>query len=233
MTSPSQNRSVLTSVTEGIYWLVTIDVLLVLACSPTILAWTLLPAGPSNVLVLVLAGAPLVPAVSAALYAWRRWSEDPDLVPASRFLHGYRVNLLDSLKIGMPAVIVLGILTANVTFGAQLGTAGFNVAFLILGALVLLLLVRALTIVSHFSFRLVDSLRLSVFTLFAKPLSTLALVSLGVLTFGLVQVVGGFALLLTGSLLTAALWHSEKPVARLLRERFVTPDEEPTTAPAG
>lgn len=233
MTSVRQNRSVLTGVTEWVYWLVTIDVLLVVACSPTILAWTLLTAEPSSVLLLVVATLPVVPAVSAALYAWRRRSEDPDLVPASRFLRGYRLNLLDSLKVGVPAVLVLGILSANVTFGAQLGTASFNAAFLVLGALVLVVLVRALTIVSNFSFRLVDVLRLSVFTLLTKPLSTLALLSLGVLTLGLVQFIGSFMLLLAGSLLTVALWHSEKPVARLLRERFVSPDEEPVPAPAG
>ncbi|MGO3314692.1 MAG: DUF624 domain-containing protein, partial [Brachybacterium tyrofermentans] len=130
MTSVRQNRSVLTGVTEWVYWLVTIDVLLVVACSPTILAWTLLTAEPSSVLLLVVATLPVVPAVSAALYAWRRRSEDPDLVPASRFLRGYRLNLLDSLKVGVPAVLVLGILSANVTFGAQLGTASFNAAFL-------------------------------------------------------------------------------------------------------
>lgn len=235
MSSARQNRSVLTGATEWIYWLVTIDVLLVLACSPTILVWTLLTADPRNALFLVVAALPVAPAVSAALYAWRRRSEDRDLVPASRFLRGYRANLLDSLTVGAPAVLVLGILTANVTFGAQLGTASFNAAFLALGALVLLVLVRALTIVSNFSFRFVDVLRLSVFTLLTKPLSTLALVSLGVLTLGIVHLVGSFMLLLAGSLLTVALWHSEKPVARLLRERFVSPDaddQEPVPAPA-
>ena len=209
MTSVRQNRSVLTGVTEWVYWLVTVDVLLGARLLPTSLGLAAAdrrseqrpaaghrhPAGGAGRL-------------SAALYAWRRRSEDPDLVPASRFLRGYRLNLLDSLKVGVPAVLVLGILSANVTFGAQLGTASFNAAFLVLGALVLLVLVRALTIVSNFSFRFVDVLRLSVFTLLTKPLSTLALVSLGELTLGLVQFIGSFMLLLAGSLLTVALWHS-------------------------
>lgn len=231
MTPPPKPRSVFMSITEGTYWFLVIDVLLMLAAAPTVLVWSVLGIDPANTLLLLLSALPVPPAVSAALYAWRRRSEDPDPVPASRFLHGYRVNLRDSLAVGAPALLILGILALNITYGAALGTASLSAAFLAIGALVLLVLVRALTIVSHFSFRIRDVLRLSAFTLLTKPLSTLALLSLGVLALGLMHFVGEFALLLAASLLTYALWQSEKPIAQLLRERFIRPDEESASAP--
>lgn len=230
MTPPRPPRSVFTALTEGVYWFVVIDVLLVLACAPTVLAWGLLTPDASRVMALVLATLPVAPAVSAALHAWRARSTDSDLVPASRFLRGYRATVVDSLKLALPATVILAVLSANISYGKVLGTASLSSAFLVLGVLVLLVLVRALTISSQFTFRFVDVLRLAVFTLFARPLSTLALLSLGVLTVGLTFVVGGFALLLTGSLLTFALWNSERPVSRLLTEQFVRPAPEPQPA---
>ena len=90
------------------------------------------------------------------------------------------------------------------------------------GAAALLVLLRALAIVSRFSFRVRDVLRLSVFTLLVRPLSTLALLSLGVLTLGIVLAVGEFLLLATASLLVFALWSSERPVAQLLTVQLTT-----------
>lgn len=233
MTPPRPSRSVFTALTEGVYWFVVIDVLLVLACAPTVLIWGLLTPDASRVMLLVLATLPVSPAVSAAQHAWRARSTDGDLIPASRFLRGYRATVVDSLKLALPATAILAVLSANISYGKIIGTASLSSAFLILGVLVLLVLARALTIVSQFNFRFVDVLRLAVFTLFAKPLSTLALLSLGVLAVGLTFTVGGFALLLTGSLLTFALWNSERPVARLLTERFVSPSPETEPRPAG
>lgn len=231
MTHPRPPRSVFTGITEGVYWFLVMDVMLVLASSPTVLAWAMLPAESSSALLLVLTGLPLVPALAAASYAWQRRSEDRELVPASRFLHGYRVNVVDSLKVGAPAVLVLAVLALNVSYGGSVGTAGLNSLFLVMGAVIMLLLARAITIVSNYSFRLIDVVRLSVFTLLTKPLATLALVSLGVLTLGLVLVVGELALLLTASLLTFAVWQSERPITRLVTEQFVSHEEGP--APDG
>ncbi len=231
--SPARStRSAFTAITEGTYWFLAIDVLLVLACAPTIVVWALLGGDPAGALWLGLSALPVLPALAASLYAWRKRSEDPDLSPASHFLRGYRLNLRDSLAVGAPALAILTVLALNITYGGALGTASFSAAFLVIGALVLLILVRALTIVSSFSFRLRDVLRLSVFTLLTKPLTTLALLSLGVLTVGLMHFVGEFALLIAASLLSYALWTSEQPVARLLRERFVRSEDSPAPGPA-
>ncbi|GAA1485978.1 DUF624 domain-containing protein [Brachybacterium fresconis] len=225
MTSPRRSRGLFTEITEAVYWFLVIDVMLVLASAPTIVVWALIARGELNALLFTIAALPLLPAISAALYTWRVRSTDDELVPARRFLHGYRVNLRDSLMAGVPALLVLGLLLFNIAHGGAAGTRALNAVFLVLAVLVLLVLTRALSIVSAFSFRTIDVFRLTAFTLLTKPLSTLALISLGVLTLGLMVVVGEFLLLVTASLLTFALWASEKPVSQLLTERFVLTDE--------
>jgi len=223
MTPPRRARGLFHELTEGIYWFLALDVLLVLAAAPTLLLWTMLGQGPLSMFLFALAAIPLLPALAAGLYTCRAWRADGELLPARHFLRGYRLNVLDSLKIGTPLLLVLGVLGVNVTHGEAVGTSSFSPVFLVLGAVVLLLLARALSIVSTFSFRAIDVFRLTAFTLLVRPLRTLALVSLGVLTLGIVLVIGEFLLLATASLLVFALWASERPVAALLAERFVSP----------
>ena len=223
MTPPHRARGLLTEITEGVYWFLVIDVLLVLAAAPAILLWTLLSPGPLSSALFVVAGLPLLPALCAALYACRAWREDQELVPARQFLRGYRVNAPDSLRVGTPVLLVLALVAFNLSYSPAPRSGLLTVAFLILGSLALLVLVRALSIVSRFSFRTRDVFRLTAFTLLVKPLSSLALVSLGVLTLGSILLVGEFLLLATASLLVYALGASERPVAQLLPEQFISP----------
>lgn len=225
MTPPRRPRGLFTELTEGVYWFLVIDVMLVLAAAPTLLVWTLISPGLLSSLVFVIAALPLLPAIAAALYASRAWREDHELLPARQFLRGYRLNALDSLRVGAPVLLVLGLAALNLTYAEATGTSLLNIVFLVVGAAALLLLARALAIVSRFSFRTRDVFRLSAFTLLVKPLSTLALVSLGVLTLGIMLLIGEFLLLFTASLLVFALWASERKVAEMLTEQFVSPAE--------
>lgn len=222
-------RSTFTVLTEGLYWFLILGLMLVLACSPTILIWTLLAPEPENVLLMLVAALPVVPAVAAASSAWRARTEDSDPVPAARFLRGYRLTWADSVVVGLPALLVLGVLATNVAYGASLGTEGLSLFFLVLAAAVLLALMRAVTILSEFRFRRVDLFRLTVLTLLTRPLSTLALLSVLVLTTGVVLLIGGSVLLPAAPLLSFVLWRTERPTAQWIRERFVSaPPESPT-----
>lgn len=225
MSPPRRSRGLFIEITEAVYWFLVIDVMLVLASAPTIVLWTLIAQGAPNALLFAICALPLLPAISAALYSWRTRSTDDELVPARRFLRGYRLNLRDSLTVGTPVLLVLGLLLFDIAHGSAAGTRALNAVFLVVAVLALLVLTRALSIVSAFSFRPIDVFRLTAFTLLTKPLSTLALISLGVLTLGIIVVVGEFVLLVTISLLTFALWASEKPVSQLLTEKFVLTDE--------
>lgn len=220
------DRGTLARIADALYWFVVIDVLLVLCSAPTIVVWMLLAPEASN---LPLYGASLVlamPALTAALWAWRARSEDPDPVPLTRFLRGYRLNLLDSLKVGIPGLAVLSVLATNITYGEATGTSALSLAFLLLAVMVTAVTLRALSIVSALSFRFVDVLRLSIFTLLTMPLRTLSLLSLAVLVAGISLFVGDYAFLFLASVLTCVLQQSERPVIARLREQFVAAPEE-------
>lgn len=224
MTPPRRPRGLFTELTEGVYWFLVVDVLMVLSAAPTLVLWTLLSPGPLSALVFVLVALPLLPAIAAGLYACRAWRDERELEPARQFLRGYRLNALDSLRAGAPVLLVLGLVAVNLAHARSTGGGGLLTAvLLVLGALALLVLVRALSIVSRFRFRTRDVLRLTAFTLLSTPRSTLALVSLGVLTLGIIVLIGEFLLLVTASALLVALWASERPVAALLTERFIDP----------
>src|SRR5699024_6657557 len=165
MTPPRRPRGLFHEITEGIYWFLVVDVLLVLASAPTLLLWTMLGTGWLTALWFMLAALPMLPAVAAGLYACRAWREDRELIPARHFLRGYRLNALDSLKVGAPLLLVLGVLGVNLTQGGSAGAGALGAVFLVLGAVALLLLVRVLSIVSSFSFRSIDIFRLAAFTL--------------------------------------------------------------------
>lgn len=222
MTSPRRPRGLFTDLTEGVYWFLVLDVMLVLAAAPTILLWSVMSPGPLGSLLFVVAALPLLPALAAGLYACRSWREDRELIPVRQFLRGYRLNALDSLTVGAPVLLVAALAAFNLTRSSSPGLGAGEIAFLVVGTAALLVLLRALSIVSRFSFRVRDALRLTAFTLLVRPLSTLALLSLGVLTLGIVLVVGEFLLPILASLLVFALWSSERPVAQLLTEQFTT-----------
>lgn len=221
------DRGALARIVDALYWLVVIDLLLVACSSPTIVIWMLLARDASNLPLYIASLAPALPAVAAALWAWRARGEDPDPVPLRRFLRGYRLNVADSLKVGAPGLLLLTVLTVDIAYGEAVGTSVLNVALLLLAAIVAMMVLRALSIVSTLSFRMVDVLRLSIFTLLTMPLRTLALLSLGVLIAGISFFVGDYAFLFLASALTLVLQQSEQPVIARLREQF-TAEPEPS-----
>lgn len=223
MTPPRRPRGLFIDLTEGVYWFLALDVLLVLASAPTLVLWTVMSPGPMSSLLFVLGAFPLLPALAAGLYACRAWREERELTPARHVLKGYRLNAADSLKVGMPVLLVLALLAFNLTSAGAAANRLLTIVLLIASAASLLVLARVLSIVSTFSFRVRDVFRLAAFTLLVKPLATLALLSLGVLVLGIVLLVGEFLLLFTASLLVFALWASERPVVQLLTEQFVSP----------
>src|SRR5690606_18745545 len=163
MTSSHRSRGLFTDLTQGVYWFLVLDVMLLVAAAPTVLLWTVMSPGPPGSLLFVIAALPLLPALSAGLYARRSSRADRDLIPARQFLRGYRLNALVSLRVGTPALLVVALAAFNLTRSSSPGLGVGETAFLVVGAAALLVLLRALAIVSRFSFRVRDVLRLSVF----------------------------------------------------------------------
>lgn len=218
-------RGTMERITGALYWFAVIDVLLVLTSAPTVVTWLLLVRDASNLPLYAASLLFVLPAVGASFWAWRAWTEDPDPVPLKRFLRGYRLNVVDSLKIAVPGMVVLTVLATNITYGHVAGTSVLSIAFLIMAVMVALVMMRALSLASALSFRFVDILRLSAFTLLTMPLRTVALLSLGVLAAGISLFIGDYAFLLLGSVLTFTMYRSERPVIARIREQFVAEPE--------
>lgn len=220
---PPVRRSpgVLMLIAEWTYWLMIIELLLLLALSPAIALSLLLAQNATTPLWIAVAALPVLPALAAALRAWRARHVDPDPTPARHFARGYLSCARETMSIGLLLVPMLGVLGVNLQ--AVSGPSVLQVLYALLLVIVLLAGLRATSITSSFSFRFRDLLRLTAFTLTTMPLGTLRLLSLGALLIGTVVAVNGFAALLGASLWTLAMWHSERSVLTVVHDRFVDP----------
>lgn len=214
--------SPLARVSSVIYWLVALTLLVALAIAPGYLPLMVLERDLSNLPLVAACLVPVGPAYCAAVYALRRRADEDDLRPARAFLRGYRLNVLDALRVWVPALLVLTVLAVN-ALHVELAAvpAGFELVMLVLGAVVLVWAVHALTIVALLSFRTRDVVRLAAYYLLAKPLVSLGVLSYLVLAAGVVHVASDWVLVLLGSVLALALLHTERPLLRDLTDRFV------------
>ena len=56
MTSSHRSRGLFTDLTEGVYWFLVLDVMLLVAAAPTVLLWTVMSPGPLGSLLFVIVG---------------------------------------------------------------------------------------------------------------------------------------------------------------------------------
>ncbi len=216
-----------------VYWLLVVEALFLLTTAPALVLLLVLDTHWTNLPLLVAVLVPVGPAVSAALFAWRRFTDDPDLKPARHFWRGYRLNWADALRIWVPSVAVLAVLGVNV---ATLGETGlptaFGVAGLVVGVVVLVWTAHALTVASLFSFRWRDTLRMGVYFVLFKPLASLGVLSLAVLALAAVYLAGDWLPLLLASVLTLLMYRNAAPLVDVVQRRFVVgapeaPEVEP------
>lgn len=220
-------QGVLGRLTAWVYWLVVVTVLLALTSLPTVVLGALLGSSAANVPLVVLSAIPLGPALSAALYATRDRDRAEGLVPARSFWKGYRQNWADALRVWVPALVVLAIVSYVVVNAGTAGVSGAHASvLLVVAALVLTVALQALAIVSFFGFRTRDAARLGVYYLGRFPLVTLGVLSLLVVAGALVWFGTVLGLAVAGGLW---VWFWYVNVRRMLddvRERFTRQADE-------
>lgn len=206
-----------------VVWFLVVEGLLVLTTVPTLVWLLFLEATWSNVPLMVALGIPVGPALSAALFAWRRFTSDHDRSPARHFWRGYQLNWADALRIWVPSLAVLALLAVNLVTlgGSDEAPVAFAVVGVVAAVLVVMWTVHAMLVVSLFSFRARDVVRVAVYFLLAKPLASigaLAIVSAGVAAAWFVHPWLPVAL---ASVLTYLLWRNGRPIAAEVERRFV------------
>jgi hypothetical protein len=214
-------EGVLGRATAVVYWYLIVEVLLVVAVLPGVVASLFLERSAANAALFALCLVPVGPAVSAALFALRDRTRAEGLTPASSFWRGYRLNWADALKVWVPGliatvVILLGL--ANVGAG---GVPGWYAGALVVVAVGLLLwMVNALVIVSFFGFRTRDTVRLAAHFLGARPLVTLGSLSLLVLAAGIVALSTEALFGLLAVVWLALVLRNARPLLADVEKRF-------------
>ena len=228
---PTEPTGPLSRASTVAYWFLVLEGLLVLTTAPGLVPLFLLAPDASNIPLAALLLVPVGPAVSAAFFAWRTFDGERDQSPARHFWRGYRLNVLDALRVWIPGLLVLAVLAVNLThLGAVelpllVGTIGGLVAVVVVAWLA-----HALVVASGFSFRYRDVARMAAYFVFAKPLVSLGAVSYAVLAAGVVIVASDWVLVLLASVFTFLLWRNARPLVAEVMRRFVVDAPEAVVA---
>jgi hypothetical protein len=212
---------ILSRASAVVYWFLVIELMLVLTTGPGLVLVLFLAGDAANAPLIALCFAPVGPALSAALFAWRVFLSDRDLAPARHFLRGYRLNWLDVLRWWLPvlaALTVIGFTLANLGHAGV--PRGYGIVLLVIAVGLLLFSANALVLSSAMALRTRDTARLAYHYLIARPLVTLGALSLLVCVGGLVVLVSDWVAPLLASPFTLALLRNADPVLRDAIERF-------------
>lgn len=209
-------------VTSPAYRYLLVGLLLALAVSPTVVLLFLVDASPANVPLAVGSAVFVGPALSAALFALGERARDDGLTPAAAFVRGYRMNFADVLKLWVPGLLVLAVLTYTILNITAAGVPAWWAGILIgIGVITLVWLVQSTVIASFFAFRTRDAGRLALYFIGRLPKVTLAVLSALVLAGAVVWLTSEAVLALFGVLWVGLLLRWEKPMLAEVRLRFV------------
>ena len=230
MSSPSRLQllaSPLARWSGVVYWIVVVEVLILVTSLPTVVMALLLERDVSNIPLYALSLVPLGPTLGAALFAWREFRKDPDPLPARHFWRGYRLAALDVLKVWVPLLAVLTILAMNVAHREVAGVPDWlAVGFGLLAAGLALWACNAVPIMALFSFRARDAARLAGYYLAARVLNTLGWLSVLALALGAVWYFSDWVLLLALSPLTLLAYRNAEPMLKEITEDYTPGDPE-------
>ncbi|MDG4752378.1 DUF624 domain-containing protein [Micromonospora sp. WMMD718] len=205
-----------------VHILLVVELLLLVSTLPGLAVLVLLDRDSSNLPLVAAAALPLGPAVSAALHTLRHQRPDlTDLRPAATFLRAYRANLAGVLRVWAPTLLWLAVIAVNLANLPAAAVPGWwAVPLVAVGAGVILVGVNALVIVSLFTFRTRDVLRLAVYYVARKPGVTVGNVALLAAVAGVTAVFSEAVLALLAALLVLALLRIGDPMIDEIRAEF-------------
>lgn len=145
-----------------VYRWIVLELLLLVACLPSLVVMLLLDRDPSNLPLAVLALLPVAPALVAGVAAVRRWRTDDDLSPARPFLQAYRRDIGATLLWWVPTLLLLAVVTFNlVHLDAVEGGALLRPLLLVLVAIVTIWSGHMVVLTAGFHLRTRDAARIA------------------------------------------------------------------------
>lgn len=207
---------------DATVWFLVIEGLLLLTTAPGLVPLVFLAPDATTIPLAALLLVPVGPAASAAFFAWRTFDGERGRSPARHFWRGYRLNVLDALRVWIPGLLVLAVLAVNLTHLSSVdlpllvGTIGGLVA-----GVVVAWLAHALVVASTFSFRFRDIARMAAYFVFAKPRVSLGAALVAVVAVGVAVVASVWALVPLASVFTFLVWRNARPLVAEVMRRFI------------
>ncbi|MBT2513438.1 DUF624 domain-containing protein [Arthrobacter sp. ISL-30] len=217
-----------------VYGVVMGDALLVLANVLLVLSPVLMSvanvggaAGSVAGIVLVLvAFALLGPSLTAAMYAFNRLLLGHETGVSLDFLRGYRENFRPALAVWLPYLVLLAVVVFNLALlpatidpGNPAGSA-VRIGLLVLGLMVCTAGVTALLLLSRFTFRTRDLLRISLFCLGAQKRVSVGNAGILFVTAFLLTVTSVFLILFIAGPMVYLICLNSRPLLRVVEEKF-------------
>lgn len=204
-----------------VYWHIVVGLLMLALMIPTLLVFLTLDRSAGNIPFFALALIPVAPVCTAAMSALARRGHESERAPARTYLNALRSDALDVLRIWAPVLAILAVIATVLMHGAAAEiSAGHAVVLFVIAALITIAAVHAMVISTFFRFRLVDALRLGVVYLARRPLSTLGVISLGVLAATVVVLSSELVLALLLVVWAPMMLRVERPLLRDVAQAF-------------
>lgn len=206
-----------------VYTLLVVESLFLVTTVPGLALLVLLDRDASNIPLAAACALPVGPALSAALYAWQRRSQDlAELHPAATFWRGYRLNFAGVLRIWVPWLVWMVVLGLNLAHFSAASVPAWWAGLLVVVAVgTILWMANALVITSLYVFRTVDVARLAFYFLVRTPSVTLGNFGLLILAAGLTVLSSEAVLGLLGSVLAAMLLRTCRPMMTTIQQEFI------------
>lgn len=212
----------LARVTAPIYSFLVLDLLLLAATLPTLIALVVLEHDASNAPLAIACALPVGPALSAALYALRHRSRDlTDLHPAAAFWRGYTMNFGGVMRLWVPYLAGMALIAENLTHAAAAAVPGWwRTVLIVIAVAATLWMINSLIITSLFAFRAVDVARLAAYFLGRTRGATLGSLGLLIAAAAVVDVFSEAVLALFAVLYAATLLHVCSPLTDQVEKDF-------------
>lgn len=179
---------------QVVYGILGAQLCFLLGCLPFVAALLLSP----SMVITVIAGFSVGPSWVALLYAIRRFLDDRDTGPFAAYWRGYRLSWRQAWTFWVPYLVLLAVLATDVAM-IDITPAVLRYPLLVVGAVSLLWASTVLLIISRYTFRSWDVLRLAVWGLLRAPGWTIAGSALLLVAAGVSYVIGDAV---TGALAT-------------------------------
>lgn len=215
------------NVTNYIYWLFLCNFYFLLCNILFIFVFFTTDTKLENLLIYTISLIPFGPAATALCASMGKIARDKDINPTSYFFKSYKDNFWQSIKLWSVELFVLFILAVDMQYFSINSSLSLFIPLLLgLAIFVLIIGLYIFPILSRFSMRSRDILKISIYYLYRKIHITILNACVVVASLFLMEKLSSYYLLFSASLSCFLIMLNLKPVLTEMEERF-TESQEP------